>query len=205
MQSSNVTRFESLNRENYDTWKIHMEALLIKNDEWEFVSGTYTKPDPIAGNAENAASIAAWSKGDSKARSDIILAISSSELKQIKGCLTSRAVWLKLESIYQSKGPARKATLLKRLMLHRMEENSDIREHVGLFFDAVDKLKDMDVDINNDVLTIALLYSLPPSFENFRVAIESRDDLPDPDALRVKIIEEYDAHRNERSSGSTPR
>ena len=107
-----------------------MEALLIKNDKWEFVSGTYTKPEPITGNAENVAAIAAWSKGDSKARSDIILAISSSELKQIKGCLTSRSVWLKLESIYQSKGPARKATLLKRLMLNRMEENSDIREHV---------------------------------------------------------------------------
>lgn len=52
-------------------------------------------------------------------------------------------------------------------MLHRMEEGSDVREHIGRFFDAVDKLKDMEIDVNKDVLAIALLYSLPPSFDNF--------------------------------------
>lgn len=35
------------------------------------------------------------------------------------------------------------------------------------------------------------------------MAIESRDDLPSPEAFRVKIIEEHDAHRNHRISGST--
>lgn len=41
------------------------------------------------------------------------------------------------------------------------------------------------------------LYSLPPSFENFRCAIESRDDLPSPDILRIKIVEESDARKND--------
>lgn len=70
------------------------------------------------------------------------------------------------------------------------------------FFDAVDKLRDMEVQVNPDVLAIALLYSLPSSFDNFRVAIESRHELPDPDALRVKIIEEHDARRNEHASAA---
>ncbi|KMQ86142.1 retrovirus-related pol polyprotein from transposon tnt 1-94 [Lasius niger] len=202
MSSASVARFEPLNRENYDTWRIHMEALFIKNDEWDFVSGVSVKSEPINGNVANATAISAWTKGDSKAKSDIILSISATELKQVKGCNTSREVWLKLESIYLSKGPARKATLLKQLMLHRMEEGSDVREHVGRFFDAVDKLKDMEVDVNKDVLAIALLYSLPPSFDNFRVAIESRDDLPEPEALRIKIVEEHNARKNERQSSA---
>jgi gag-polypeptide of LTR copia-type len=42
-----------------------------------------------------------------------------------------------------------------------------------------------------------LLYSLPPSFENFRCAIESRDELPTPEVLRVKIVEESDARKND--------
>lgn len=178
-----------------------MEALLIRNDEWDYVNGTNIKPEFIANDAATATAIAAWNKGDSKAKSDIVLSISATELKQIKGCVTSRDVWRKLETIYQSKGPARKATLLKQLMLHRMEEDGDVREHVARFFDAVDKLRDMEVKVNPDVLAIALLYSLPPSYENFRVAIESRDELPDPDALRIKIVEEYDAHRNEQPPG----
>lgn len=59
-----------------------MEALLIKNDAWIYVSGEYPKPAIIAEdvNSENLAK--AWIKHDSKARSDIILSISPSELKQ---------------------------------------------------------------------------------------------------------------------------
>lgn len=59
-----------------------MEALLIKNDEWDFVSGASVKPEPIAENAANATAISAWTKGDSKAKSDIILSISGAETSQ---------------------------------------------------------------------------------------------------------------------------
>lgn len=66
-----------------------------------------------------------------------------------------------------------------------------MRDHMSRFFDAVDKLAAMEVEINGD-LSIMLLYSLSSSFDNFRVAIESRDELPNVEALKVKILEEYD-------------
>ena len=146
MSASSFSRIETLNKENYDTWKMQIEALLIKNDAWGYVNGEILKPEGIAN--ENA--MIAWNSADSKAKSDLILSIHPSELKQVKGCATSREVWLKLESIYQSKGPARKATLLKQLMLQKMEDSDDAREHVRKFFDAVDKLTGMEVAINND-------------------------------------------------------
>ncbi|XP_026825989.1 uncharacterized protein LOC113562075 [Ooceraea biroi] len=86
-----------------------------------------------------------------------------------------------------------------------MADGSDVLTHLNDFFDAVDKLHDMDVILNQDQLTIMLLYNLPVSFENFRIAIESRDDLPTPEALRVKIVEEYDARKSvaqDTSSGA---
>lgn len=48
-----------------------------------------------------------------------------------------------------------------------------------------------------DLLAIILLYNLTMSFKNFRYAIESRDGLPLPDVLRIKIIEEYDSRKND--------
>ena len=69
-----------------------------------------------------------------------------------------------------------------------MAEGEDVREHIRRFFDAVDKLHEMEVEINQDLLTILVLYSLPGSFENFRCAIESRDELSDSEALKIKII-----------------
>ena len=157
-------RIEPLGKENFDTWKIQMEALLIKNDHWGYVDGTIAIPvAPLPDTA--------WKKADSKAKSDIILNILPSELKQVKGLGTSKEVWVKLEGIYQSKGPARKATLLKQLILNKTAEGEDVKEHLSKFFDAVDKLSEMDVNVNDDLLAILLLYSLPPSYENFRCAI----------------------------------
>lgn len=56
--------------------------------------------------------------------------------------------------------------------------------------------------MNDNLLSILLLYSLPSTFENFRCAIESRDHLPKPQELRVKIIEEHDPRRNDRQDAA---
>ncbi|KAH0813323.1 hypothetical protein GEV33_009468 [Tenebrio molitor] len=154
MGSNQLARIEILNKKNYDTWKMQMEALLIKNDAWSYVNGATVKPALVVGDADSEAAAQQWVRNGSKAKSDI------------------------LEDIYQSKGPAKKATLLKQLALQRMEESGDVREHIDMFFDAVDKLQEMDVEINRDLC-----------------AIESRDHLPTPDVLRVKIIEESNARK----------
>lgn len=198
MTSSSTVRIEALGRENYDTWKLQVRALLVKNDAWGYVSGTITKPEPTTDNAE---AIAEWNSKDEKAKSDLILSIMPNQLKIIKNCQTSRELWLTLENIFQSKGPARKATLLKSLTVQKLNEGGDMIEHLHNFFDCVDKLGDLEINIHPDQLVIMMLNSLPSTFENFRVAIESRDQLPTPENLRTKIVEEYQA-RNSASSSS---
>lgn len=193
-KTSSGSYIELLSKDNYDTWRMQVEALLEKHDLWDYVNGSIKMP-----TAETQEKVA-WLKQDKKAKADLILSIQPSELKQIRGCNTSNEVWIKLESIYASKGPARKATLLKQLMLHRLEDGKDVKEHMAIFFDAVDKLESMNVQINGDLLAIMLLYSLPSSYENFRCAIETRDDLPTAEVLKVKIIEESEARK--QSSGN---
>ncbi|XP_012145442.1 uncharacterized protein LOC105663080 [Megachile rotundata] len=83
-----------------------------------------------------------------------------------------------------------------------MQEGDDVREHINKFFDAVDKLEEMNVDVNPDLLSIMLLYSLPASYENFRCAIESRDNLPGVEALKIKILEESDARKQSCSTNA---
>jgi len=163
MASQHTVRIEPLGKDNYDTWRIQMEALLVKSDSWSVVNGETAKPEAVEGNANATAARAAWEKTDRTAKSDIILAISPSELKLIKGCVTSHALWQKLQAIYQSAGPARKASLLKKLTLHRMSDGEDIRDHLRDFFDTVDKLGEINIEVNPDLLTIMLLYSLPPA------------------------------------------
>jgi len=54
------------------------------------------------------------------------------------------------------------------------------------------------VNIPRDLL--ALMNSLPQSFKNFRCVMESRDVLSDFESLRVKIIKEFEAKKDDVTS-----
>ncbi|KAH0818705.1 hypothetical protein GEV33_004086 [Tenebrio molitor] len=177
-------KIEPLGKENFDTWKIQIEALLIKNDSWKYVNGSIPKPK------EPPEAVTTWESNDAKARSDLILTICPSELKQIKNCPTSKDIWNKLHSVYQSQGPARKAMLLKTLILLKMKNGEDMRDHIRTFFDVVDKLEEMELCIINDLLAILLLYSIPDEYETFRISIETQEKLPQLEVLKIKLLEE---------------
>ena len=83
MSSGVSSSIEKLNKENYDTWKLQMEAILIKDELWEYVNSSIIWPET-------------WHKKDGKARADIILTMSSSELCHVKHCKTSHEIWNKL-------------------------------------------------------------------------------------------------------------
>ncbi|XP_037930526.1 uncharacterized protein LOC119665353, partial [Teleopsis dalmanni] len=163
--------------------KLHVEA----------ISGQCEK------RATGNAAIAEWKLNDSKAKADLILLISTSELKLIKNCETSKQLWSKLENVFQSKGPERKATLLKSLILPKMHNDEDIYDHVKKFFDILDKIHEMDMKIDDDLVTILLLYSVPDDYEQFRIAIETQDKLPDPKTLKIKMIDEFEARKRNSS------
>ena len=68
-----------------------------------------------------------------------------------------------------------------------MEEGDDAREHTRKFHTIVNRLAEMEVDIHPDLLSTILLRCLPKSYENFRCAMISRDELPTPEILRKKF------------------
>lgn len=173
-------RIEPLSAENYDTWRIQAEALLIRNGTWTHVSGKTPKPviDETTSTETRAtieSKIDKWEVQDGLAKSDLILSIGTSQLKHIRNCTTSYEVWKKLKSIYASQGPTRKATLLEQLLSERLREGDDVRDYLSRFMAIVDKLHQMDIDINDELLTIMLLHSLPSSYDNFCCAIKSHD------------------------------
>jgi hypothetical protein len=65
--------------------------------------------------------------------------------------------------------------LLKTLILLKMKNGEDMRDHIRNFFDVVDKLEEMELCIINDLLAILLIYSIPDEYETFRIAIETQE------------------------------
>ena len=130
----NSMRIELLNKDNYDTWRIHVEALLVKNDTWKYVSGEEAKPSTVAGDEATRQAISKWTIEDRKAKSDLILSMSPAQLKHLRNCETSKDVWDKLESVYASQG-----------LSIKMHEEDHVRDHLTGYKDVVDKLHAMKI------------------------------------------------------------
>ncbi|EFN70472.1 hypothetical protein EAG_13047, partial [Camponotus floridanus] len=92
---------------------------------------------------------------------------------------------------HRSSGPVRKAMLLKNITLSKMSEGGNVRDHISEFFQV--RLEKIGLQINEDLLAILLLYSLSESCKNFRVSMESRDELPKPE--KIKILEEAESRK----------
>lgn len=204
MSTVSSTRLEMLTKDNYDTWCIQVESLLVKNDSWGYVSGEIPRSNEPSGLVESVSTmqnaLTNWITNDRKAKADLILSISPTEVKQVGRLATSRKVWQKVESIFASSGPARKATLLRQLTLHRMNEHEEVRDHLNKFMDVVSKLDAMEIQVHDDLQAILLLKSLPESYENFCCAIAARDEFPKPGILKIKIIDEAETRKQKQNN-----
>lgn len=176
-------QIEKLNPENYASWSIQMRSLLITQDYWDVIE---TQLNAAASQEEKSA----WKIRDNKALAMITLSVNKSELIHIKECKSSNQAWNKLESIYRANNPARKVNLFKQLVRFRFASNEKYSVQINKFCSLAEDLKDVDVNIPEELLSIFLLCSLPNEMENFVVAIESRDNLPNLDQLKNKILEE---------------
>lgn len=183
--SSNFYQIDKLDESNYEVWKIQMRSVLIHGSLWDFVSGKAVKPEKK--DAEN---YAAYVAKDEKALASILLSVKSNQLLHVKSCKTSKEAWDKLIAVYQSKGPARRVSLFKQLVYLRMPEGGTMQQHLNNFFEVSDRIIEADIKLPEDVFTIILLGSLPKEYDNFVIAIESRDELPKMDILKNKLLEE---------------
>lgn len=63
-------------------------------------------------------------------------------------------------------------------------------QYINNFQEKINLLEDVGIEIPSELQSIMLLNSLPEDYENFCVAIESRDQIPMVDFIKGKLIEE---------------
>jgi len=61
--------------------------------------------------------------------------------------------------------------------------------HMIKFYDIMEKLKEVGFLVQEEILTLILLSSLPQSFEGFVIALETQDELPSLSMLKIKLQE----------------
>ncbi|KAG8239862.1 hypothetical protein J437_LFUL018972 [Ladona fulva] len=190
-------------KDHYDTWAMQIEAVMVKNGTWEYLDGKHVKPEIVEENEQSRKEVEKWEDGDAKAKSDLIIAIDPSLLRLVKGLNTALQVWDRLKSEFASTGPVKKAELFKRISTYKICESDDVRTQLMDFFDIASQLEGLNIAVHPELLTIMLLNALPASFDVFRGAVEARDELPRPEWLRDKILEEFDSQNQKQKNSDS--
>ena len=77
------------------------------------------------------------------------------------------ALWEKLQMIYEKKSSSSKIILIRQLFNMKMRETKPITSHVNTFSRVLIKLSSQGLNFEEEVKTLALLSSLPTSWEVF--------------------------------------
>eukprot|EP00253_Pinus_taeda_P003541 PITA_03541 len=141
-----------------------MEDLLVDKDQWITVD-IGTKPTGVSDEE--------WKKLDQNAKSTIRLCVLDSVLLNVSGEATTKALWDKLGTLYQSKYLVNKLFLQKNLYNLRMKDGDSVIEHLNTFNTVVSQLASVDIKISDKDKCISLLCFLPVSWDSLVIAIGS--------------------------------
>jgi hypothetical protein len=164
MASNSKIKIEKFNGKSFELWKLKMEYLLVQKDQWINV-------DPSI--APRGMSTKEWKKLDWKAKRTIWLCLLDSLLLNVSRAATSKALWDKLEALYQSKSLVNIMFLWKKLYNIRMKDGDWVTDHLNAFNIVVSQLLYVDIKIYNEYKCISLFFSLPDSWDSLVVAIGS--------------------------------
>ena len=150
MASSGKIEIEKFNCQSFELWTLKMEDLLVDKDQWITVDPS-TKPMGVSDEE--------WKKLDRKAKNTIQLCVSDSVLMNVSGETTTKALWDKLGTLYQSKSRVNKLFLWKKLYNLRMKDGDSVTEHLNAFNTMVSQLLYIYIKILYEDKCINLLCS----------------------------------------------
>lgn len=104
-----------------------------------------------------------WTELEAKVVATIRLSLASQIKYQVLTETSSKDLWEKLEKVYKSKSLSNRLYLKKELYRFRMEEGSDLVNHINEFNRLVTQLTSIDVKLDEEDKALLLLVSLPDS------------------------------------------
>ncbi|KAH9657534.1 hypothetical protein KPL70_023118 [Citrus sinensis] len=163
MVSTKIDLKKFTGKNDFNMWKVKMEALLITHglrDALEPVTKKEGKEESSSKTPQMAAEI------DKKARSTIILSLGDSMIREVAKEKTVADLWAKLEKIYMTKSLANRLHIKRRMFTLKMAEESSLDDHIDEFNQVCDTLETIDEGLDDEGKALLLVSSLPQSYSN---------------------------------------
>jgi hypothetical protein len=155
-----------LNNENYEIWKILMEAVLVRKQLREVALGLTPRP---AGPPN---SVRAWDRKNQEARAELQLAVEWDQLAHMTAGSAS-AIWAELGRVHRSTGFTSRMGLKRKLWKMKMKDGQRMASWIADVKGVVFQLSQIGVTVPAEDTILALTNGLPSSYEQFVSTLDS--------------------------------
>lgn len=182
--------FTKFTERNYPAWKIKMKMYLMQNSCWGAITG-----DDQSREAND------------KALVSIGFEIHDDQVIYVQDAETAEEAWDNLAAVYDNPGTATKMYLQEQLMTAKLGHGNPVKAHIEHLRGVVSQLTDIGYKVSDDECKLALLRSLPSSFESIVVTLENLIDSLKIEDIHARLLREEARQKlqngaDKRSEGS---
>lgn len=169
---------EPLGSNNYATWSIQMQAMLLKKRLWAVTDPTAPEigPHPDPNDAEKAFGI-------------IVENVEKQHLQAVWNCRTARVAWSMLQNQYRSQILAREVQLQAELCNLKKRDGEDVSQYVSRARTIFTDLKSMDPTLSDRQLVRHILAGLPSKFNVIKQILTASAVELTIDAMVPKLLQ----------------
>lgn len=171
---------EKFDGSDYQAWSYKMKMLLIQKGCWGAVEGTDL--------AEEKSQLAL---------SYIALGLCNNQIVYVRDAATAKEAWERLKRTYENPGNATKMHLQEQLFTTKMGPGTSLKAHIEMLSMIASRLREIGCRVDDSDYALALLRSLPSSYESIIVALENMIDDLDVEDLHARLMRE-EARQNAR-------
>ena len=176
---------------NWVTWRMQMMSLLALCEVEPYVHGEILQPsqdnDPVGHDN--------WKKNDNYAKHLITQNVANEPLIHIQHGSSSHTAWRNLKAIYEDKSQETAVAVIQNLWHMIAKEDDNISENLMTlkkYWERLNLVDDGNFKILEVQFNIAIISSLPPSWDNFTwlyISIQKGDNAdPNIHAMSQELI-----------------
>lgn len=162
-----VTKLTS--KDTFQLWDFEMQILYKAKQLWEVVHGD----DILANHGRDEKAIKAWNAKDAKAQYYIVRTLDKMVKGHILSCTTSKEMYDTLKSVYRRDTGQIKQQLLLDFHGYNFDKTKDMMSNLSLIRNIAFKLKQLKIEVSDDMVMAKILYTLPDQYHAFISAWES--------------------------------
>jgi hypothetical protein len=184
---------------NYLTWKLRLELVLDARGLSKYIS-EFPPSEPSASadaatRTTHKTTMTTWNAGNQSARLQIIQTINDDVLMSVIEKTLAKDLWEALSERFDGAGAQSAALLMGRVWRSTMSEEKDLLTQINEIKGNTRKLTAIGYPVSDNLLTIAIILSLPSSYSTLQTILMTSPDALDLHKMIATILSTEMLHR----------